>query len=116
GRLIPFAVFTEPEIAGVGMGEKEASEEGHDIKTQKFYFAHHGRALAIDKLDGFIKLIVDRSNGKLLGGHIIGPSAGEIIHELAMAIRMGAAVNDLRDMMHIHPTLTEALNSAAWAG
>ncbi len=114
-RLIPFAIFTEPEIAGVGMGEDEAFEAGYKVKIQRFYFAHHGRALAAVKTDGFVKLVLDKTNGKILGAHIIGPEAGEIIHELVTAIRFGATVYDLQDMMHIHPTLTEAVNSAAWA-
>ena len=112
-RVIPYAIFSEPEIAGVGMTEEEAVDAGHDLKVQRFDFAHHGRALAAMKTDGFIKLIIDNQNGQILGAHIIGPEAGEIIHELVAAIRFGATVDDLQDMMHIHPTLTEIINSAA---
>ena len=115
-RLIPFAIFTEPEISGVGMGEEEANKAGYEVKIQRFYFAHHGRALAAMETKGFVKLVIDKTNEKILGAHIIGPSAGEIIHELVAAIRFGASVYDLQEMMHIHPTLTEAINSAAWSG
>lgn len=116
GRLIPFAVFTDPEIAGVGLGEQQAYEAGYSIKIQRFPFAYQGRALAVEKLDGFVKLVVNKNEGKILGAHIIGPEAGELIHELIAAIRFGATVDDLRDMMHIHPTLSEAINNAAWSG
>jgi len=115
-RLIPFAVFTDPEIASVGMGEQEAYEAGFKIKIQRFPFAHQGRALAAERTDGFIKLVVNKVNGKILGAHIIGPEGGELIHELIAAIRFGATVYDLQDMMHIHPTLAEAINNTAWSG
>jgi len=114
-RLVPFAVFTEPEIAGVGMGESEAVQAGYQEKIQHFSFSKHGRALASDKADGFIKLVLDRNNGRILGAHIIGPAAGEIIHELNTAIHFNATVYDLQNMMHIHPTLAEAINNTAWA-
>jgi len=113
-RLIPFAVFTEPEIAGVGIGEETAVKEGYEVKIQKFPFSSHGRALATGKLDGFVKLVLDSSSGRILGGHIIGPEAGEVIHELATAMRFSATVYDLKEMMHVHPTLSEAINSTAW--
>lgn len=115
GRLIPFTIFTEPEIAGVGMSEAEAGEAGYDVKVQRFPFSSSPRALAIAKTDGFIKLVLDSSDGKILGAHIIGPEAGELIHELFAAIRFGATVYDLQDMMHVHPTLCEAINNTAWS-
>ena len=115
GRLIPFAVFTEPEIAGVGMGEAAAVKEGYEVKIQKYPFSSHGRALATGKLDGFVKLVLDSSSGRILGGHIIGPEAGELIHELVTAMRFGATVYDLQEIMHVHPTLSEAINSTAWS-
>lgn len=115
GRLIPFAIFTDPEIASVGMGEKRALAAGYKVRIQRFPFAFQGRALAAGKTDGFIKLVVNKSNGKILGAHIIGPEGGELVHELIASIRFGATVSDLQDMMHIHPTLSEAINNAAWA-
>ncbi len=114
GRLIPFAVFTDPEIAGVGPGETEAREAGYDIEVKKYFFASHGRNLVDEKLEGFIKLIVDSKSGRVIGAHIIGSEAGELIHELIVAIRFGATIADLQDMIHIHPTLSEAINSAAF--
>ena len=114
-RLIPFAVFTEPEISSVGMGEAAAVEAGYKTKIQRFPFSSSARAMAVEKPDGFIKLVLDSNNGKILGAHFIGPEAGELIHELIAVMRFGAAVYDLQDMMHVHPTLTEAINNTAWA-
>ncbi len=115
GRLIPYAVFTDPEIGSVGLGEQAAYEAGYKIKIQRFPFAFQGRALAAEKTKGFIKLVVNKANGKILGGHIIGHEGGELIHELIAAIRFGATVNDLYEMMHIHPTMSEAIHNASRA-
>lgn len=114
-RLVPFAVFTEPEIAGVGLGEKAASEAGHNVRVQSFPFSFQGRARAAGKLDGFIKLVVDQKNDVILGAHMIGPEAGELIHELITAMRFGATVIDIGEMIHVHPTLSEAINNTAWS-
>ena len=114
-RLIPFAIFTEPEIAGVGLGEAKAVKAGYKVKVQRFPFSSNGRALATEKLDGFVKLILDSDSGKILGAHIIGPEAGELIHELITAIHFGATVYNLQDLIHIHPTLAETISSAAWS-
>ena len=114
-RLVPFAVFTDPEVAGVGLGESAAAEAGFKATSKSFPFAYHGRALAMDRMDGFVKLVLDANNGTILGAHIIGPEAGEIIHELIAAMHFGATVYDLQEMMHIHPTLAEAINSTSLA-
>ena len=113
-RLIPFSIFTEPEIAGAGMSEEAAVEAGYNKAVKRFPFSSSARALAMEKRDGFIKLIMDNNSGKILGTHIIGPEAGEIIHELLAAIRLGATIYDLQDMMHVHPTLSEAINNTVW--
>ncbi len=113
GRLVPFAIFTDPEIAGVGLAEREAAAAGLEISIQRYNFSDHGRSMVDGKLSGFIKLISSKSSGKLLGAHIIGSEAAELLHELIAAIRFGATLNDLQDMMHIHPTLAEAVNSAS---
>jgi len=115
GRLIPFAVFTSPEIATVGRLEKEAAQAGHDVRVQRFEIGHLGRALSMDQYRGFVKLVSDRKSGKLLGAHLLTPEAGELIHELIMAIRLGATIGDLKDMMHVHPTLSESVSNAAWS-
>jgi dihydrolipoamide dehydrogenase len=115
GRLIPYAIFTEPEIAAVGLGEEAAVNAGYRVKVQRFPFAYHGRALAVLKTDGYIKLVIDKESGKILGAHIIGPEAAELLHELITAMHFGATIYDLQEIMHIHPTLAEAIQSAAWS-
>ncbi len=112
-RLMPYAIFIDPEIASVGMGEQEARDAGHDVQALQFPFAWVGRAQAIDELDGFCKRVIDAKDGRVLGGHLIGPAAGEVVHELIAAIRLGATAYDLQDMLHIHPTLAEVINSTA---
>jgi len=112
-RLIPFAVFTDPEIAGVGLGENQAREAGYNIRVKNYPFAAHGRNIVDEKLDGFIKLIFENERNRLVGAHMIGSEAGELIHELITAMRFGATAADLQELIHIHPTLAEAINSAA---
>jgi dihydrolipoamide dehydrogenase len=114
-RLIPYAVFTDPEIAGVGLGEQQAKDSGIKVKVQRYPFAYVGRSRATGQREGFVKLITEEESGHIVGAHIIGAEAGEIIHELIMAMRFNATVFDLQDMIHIHPTLTEAINSAGLA-
>lgn len=114
-RLVPFSIFTEPEIAGIGLSEAAAISAGHKIKVQRFPFGFLGRAMAIEKTIGFVKLILEAESGKILGAHIIGPEAGELIHELIMAMHFGAKVHDLQDMIHVHPTLAETIFSASWS-
>jgi len=113
-RLIPYAIFTDPEIAGVGLSEREAKEAGHAVGVKNFKIGHQGRALAMGQLKGQVKLVFNTNSGKLLGAFIIAYSAGELIHELILGIRLGVKVEDLKDMMHVHPTLSEAINSASW--
>ncbi len=108
-RLIPFAIFTEPEIAGVGLDETAAIQAGYEVKILKYPFKFLGRARAMEKFDGFIKMTVDNNNGKILGTFIIGPEAGELIHELITAMHFGATIYDLQEMIHVHPTLSEAI-------
>jgi dihydrolipoamide dehydrogenase len=114
-RWIPFAVFTEPEIAGVGLNEAQAREAGYNYKLKRYPFGTHGRNIVDDKLEGFIKLIYKAEDEKLIGAQLIGSEAGELIHELIAAIYFGAKLSDLRNMIHIHPTLAEAINSAAFS-
>ena len=112
-RLIPFAVFTEPEIAGAGLSENGAVEAGYPVKVQRFSFSHQKRAMAIGKTAGFVKLVLDEKSGRILGAHLIGPEAGELIHELIVAMHCGTTVYDLQEMMHVHPSISEAINSVA---
>ncbi len=115
-RTIPAVVFTDPEIASTGLTEDEAKAKGHaNLKVGKFPFAALGRALSVNDTEGFCKVIGDAKTGELLGLHIVGNGAGDLISEGALAIEMGAVVDDLRLTIHPHPTLSEAIMEAAAA-
>jgi dihydrolipoamide dehydrogenase len=114
-RTIPAVVFTDPEIASAGLTEEEAKEKGHTIKVGKFPFAALGRALSVNDSDGFAKVICDAKSEEILGVHIVGNGAGDLISEAALAIEMGAVVQDLNLTVHPHPTLSEAIREAAAA-
>src|SRR6195256_2193962 len=111
----PNCVYTEPEIAHVGVGEKEAKDKGLDVKIGKFPFAASGRALTLGQSEGFVKVICDASSGKLLGAHIVGPRATDLIAEATLAIQNGLTLEQLDLTIHAHPTLPEALMEAALA-
>jgi len=113
-RTIPAVVFTDPEIASTGLTEDEAKAKGHEkLKIGKFPFAVLGRALSVNDTDGFVKVIGDAGTGELLGVHIVGNGASDLIAEATLAIEMGAVVDDLRLTIHAHPTLSEAMMEAA---
>ncbi|HEU0036740.1 MAG TPA: dihydrolipoyl dehydrogenase [Kofleriaceae bacterium] len=115
-RTIPAVVFTDPEIAATGLTEDEAKAKGHaKLKIGKFPFAALGRALSVNDTDGFVKVIADAATGELLGMHIVGNGAADLISEAALAIEMGAVVDDLRLTIHPHPTLSEAIMEASAA-
>jgi dihydrolipoamide dehydrogenase len=111
----PNCVYTEPEIAHVGLGEKEAKEKGLDVKIGKFPFAASGRALTLGQSEGFVKVISDASSGKLLGAHIVGPRATDLIAEATLAIQNGLTLEQIDLTIHAHPTLPESLMEAALA-
>ncbi len=113
-RTIPAVVFTDPEIASTGLTEDEAKAKGHTkLKIGKFPFAALGRALAINDSEGFVKVIGDGVTGELLGMHIVGGGASDLISEAALGIEMGAVIDDLRLTVHPHPTLSEAIMEAS---
>jgi dihydrolipoamide dehydrogenase len=115
-RTIPAVVFTDPEIASTGLTEDEAKQKGHaTLKVGKFPFAALGRALSVNDTEGFVKVIGDAKTGELLGLHIVGNGAGDLISEGALAIEMGAVMDDLRLTIHPHPTLSEAIMEASAA-
>jgi dihydrolipoamide dehydrogenase len=115
-RTIPAVVFTDPEIASTGLTEDEAKAKGHtDLKVGKFPFAALGRAMSVNDTEGFCKVVADGKTGELLGLHIVGNGAGDLISEGALAIEMGAVVDDLRLTIHPHPTLSEAIMEASAA-
>jgi len=112
-RALPWAVFTDPEIATVGLTEAQAREKGLDPVVGRFPFAASGRAKSTQATDGFVKVVADKKTDLLLGVHIIGPEASNLIAEAALAIEMGATAHDLALTIHTHPTLPEALMEAA---
>src|SRR5256714_3406505 len=111
----PNCVYTDPEIAHVGLGEQEAKDKGIAVKVGKFPFAAAGRALTLGQTEGFVKVIADAESGKLLGAHIIGPRATDLIAEATLAIQNGLTLEQIDLTIHAHPTLPEALMEAALA-
>ncbi|QLG28341.1 dihydrolipoyl dehydrogenase [Halorarum halophilum] len=112
-QAVPAAVFTEPEIGTVGMTEAEAEEAGFDPVVGQMPFNASGRALTMGESDGFVRVVADEETGFVLGGQIVGPEASELVAELALAIEMGATLEDVAATIHTHPTLAEAVMEAA---
>ena len=110
---IPAVVFTDPEIAWAGLTEAEAGKAGRKVEISRFPWAASGRAIAIDRVDGMTKLVIDPDTGRILGMGVVGSGAGELIAEGVLAIEMGATAEDLRLTVHPHPTLTETVMEAA---
>ncbi len=110
---VPAAIFTSPEIASVGLREKQALDKGYKIKIGRFQFRALGKAHAMGEISGLIKIIADEQSDKILGAHIIGPHASDLIHEVALAINKGLTVKDIADTIHAHPTLSEGIMEAA---
>ncbi|MEK7698413.1 MAG: dihydrolipoyl dehydrogenase [Nitrospirota bacterium] len=111
--VVPSAIFTSPEIASVGLREKQALDKGYRIKIGRFQFRALGKAHAMGEISGLIKIIADEQNDKILGAHIIGPHASDLIHEIALAVNKGLTVKDIADTIHAHPTLSEGIMEAA---
>ncbi|MCY4570811.1 MAG: dihydrolipoyl dehydrogenase [Candidatus Poribacteria bacterium] len=114
-QVIPWCVFTLPEIGHVGMTEKEATDEGYEVKIGRFPYAANGKALGLRETDGFVKTVSDADSGDILGVHIVGTHASTLIHEAAVAIRMGATTMDIASTVHAHPTLAEMVMESAEA-
>ena len=114
-NVIPGVIYTSPEVANVGVTEEELKQQGISYKSGKFMFMGNGRAKANFASDGFVKLLADADTDRLLGAHIIGPSAGDLIHEICVAMEFGASAEDLALTCHAHPTYSEAVREAALA-
>jgi dihydrolipoamide dehydrogenase len=112
---MPAVIFTDPEIATVGISEAEAKEKGINAASGKFPFAASARALTQGATDGYVKVIFDKDTKQVLGFHIIGPEASDLIGEASLAIEMGSSVEDISLTVHPHPTLTETVMEAAKA-
>ncbi|NVK54773.1 MAG: dihydrolipoyl dehydrogenase [Alteromonadaceae bacterium] len=112
-RCIPSVAYTEPEVAWVGLTEKEAKEQGVSYETATFPWAASGRAIASDATDGMTKMIFDKDSGRVIGGAMIGTNAGEMLGEIGLAIEMGADAEDVALTIHAHPTLNESIGLAS---
>ncbi|MCX7914319.1 MAG: dihydrolipoyl dehydrogenase [Thermodesulfovibrionales bacterium] len=113
--VIPSVIFTSPEIASVGLREQEAKERGYNVKVGRFQYRTLGKAHTIGQISGMFKVIADGDSNRVLGVHIIGAHASDLIHEGALAIKSGLTAKDLGEMVHAHPTLSEGLREAAMA-
>ena len=113
--LVPGIVYTDPEVASVGLGEDQAKVAGLAVNIGKFNFAANGRAIAADATDGFVKIIADAKTDKILGAQILGRNAGELISEIVTHMEYGGSAEDLARTIHAHPTMSEAVKEAALA-
>ena len=113
--VIPGVIYTHPEVSNVGATEQELKDAGRAYKVGKFSFMGNGRAKAVFAGDGFVKILADKETDRILGAHIIGPSAGDLIHEICVAMEFGASAEDLAMTCHAHPTYSEAVREAALA-
>ena len=113
--VIPGVVYTTPEVASVGATEEQLKEQGRAYKVGKFPFMGNARAKAVFQAEGFVKILADAATDRILGAHIIGPAAGDLIHEVCVAMEFGASAQDLALTCHAHPTYSEAVREAALA-
>ena len=114
-NAIPSVIYTAPEIAWVGKTEAEVKESGREYKTGSFQFAANGRAKALEQTAGLVKMISAKDDDEILGVHIVGPMAGELIGELVLAMEFSASTEDIQRTVHAHPTLSESVHEAALA-
>jgi dihydrolipoamide dehydrogenase len=110
--MIPRCIFTAPQVAAVGLTEDEAIKQGFKVKVGRFYFAANARALTTDHSDGLVKIVIDADSEEILGVHIVGPNASELIAEATLAMKLEATAEDIVNTIHAHPTLSEALREA----
>ena len=113
--VLPRATFCDPEVASVGLTERQAREKGYNVKAGKFDYANLTRAIISDETDGFIKIIAEEGSDLILGGHIVGAEASSLIHEVAAAMAGGVSVSDIGNTLHAYPTLSEGVRYACQA-
>jgi dihydrolipoamide dehydrogenase len=113
--VFPGCTYCQPQVASVGLTERAAKEQGLKFKVGKFPFSANGKALSIGEPEGFVKLIVAEPHGEILGAHIIGAEATELIAELGLAITLEATFEEIEATIHAHPTLSEAVHEATGA-
>lgn len=110
---VPRCTYSTPQVASLGLTEAQAKEQGHDVRVGKFSFRNNGKALGLDEYDGFVKLVVDKKYGEILGAHLIGPEVTDLTGELSLARSMEVTPVELAHAVHAHPTLTEVIAEAA---
>jgi dihydrolipoamide dehydrogenase len=114
-QTVPNVIYTHPEVASVGLTEEQAREQGYEITVGKFPFTANARARAMNDTEGFVKIVADKKTDRILGGHIVGPHASEILGEITVAMEFVGSSEDLALSFHPHPTLTEVIREAALA-
>lgn len=112
-RHIPHAVFTDPQVGRVGLTEEEAREQGYEVAIGRSEYEEQGKPKALGETEGFVKIISNAETGEILGAHVVGEQGADIVHELVVAMELGGTAADVADAIHIHPTLSEVVNSAA---
>ncbi|HEK86003.1 MAG TPA: dihydrolipoyl dehydrogenase, partial [Candidatus Aminicenantes bacterium] len=112
-RAVPAAIFTEPELATVGLSQEEAEAQGLEIKIGEFPLQASGRALTMEATDGLVRIIADKKTDEVLGAHLLAPHASEMIPVLTMAVSQRLKLKDLDSIIYIHPTLSESIPEAA---
>jgi dihydrolipoamide dehydrogenase len=114
-KTVPGCVYTDPEIASVGLTEAQSHEQGYDVQVGRFPLTANGKALTYGETDGFVKIVSETRFGEVLGLHILAPHASDLIHEGGLALTLEATVDELAATVHAHPTLGEAIREAALA-
>jgi dihydrolipoamide dehydrogenase len=114
-NAIPSVIYTHPELAAVGLTEEQVKETGKEYRVGKFPFLANGRAKSLDETEGVVKIIADKKTDRILGAHILGPRAGDLIAELVLGMEYAASAEDIARTCHGHPTLSEAVGEAARA-
>ena len=112
-RVVPGAIFTMPEVANVGLTEVQAREQGYNVRSDSVLFRNLGKAQVIGEIAGQAKIVSDVNDGKILGVHLVGPHATDLIAEGALAMQMGGTVEELAETIHAHPTLAEVMSEAS---
>jgi dihydrolipoamide dehydrogenase len=111
--VIPSIIYTHPEVAAVGKTEQDLKAEGVEYKAGSFPFAAIGRAMASGETEGLVKILSDADSDQILGAHVVGPSAADLVQQIVIAIEMAASTEDLQLMVFGHPTMSEAVHEAA---
>jgi len=114
-QQVPYAIFTDPEIAVAGLTEQDAVKSGWETRTTLYPMRFSGRANLLGETTGLVKLVAEKGSGRLLGAQVYGANAGEFIHQIVMGLRFGCRIRDLQDMLHVHPTMAESIHNAAMA-